>query len=63
MKLETEIRNLKRKLHATSAARDCYLAQAIQAELEAKNWEQEAKKWECRFDVAMSKIPGAVNDE
>lgn len=62
MKLETEIRNMKRELRETEAALDRYRVRANRAEQEAKKCRVEAKEWERRFDIAMSKIPDVSDD-
>lgn len=62
MKLETEIRNLKRELKESRASKIAAVAQCDVYRRRASMAAREAVDWERRFDVALSKIPPAQSE-
>ena len=59
MKPETEIRNLKRELRELVIRLAAVNKSAVSNKWRTEKAEHEAKEWERRFDIAMSKIPEA----
>ena len=57
MKLETEIRNLKRQLREETRRAIASEREARTNKFHAEVANRESREWERRFDIAMSKIP------